>query len=62
MIKRRDLIMKIFLCLVTCVMLNSCTYSISMVHTTGQATDVLDAVQTNTPSTSLAIPSSPVLI
>lgn len=29
--------------------LTSCTYSITMVHTEGQASDVVDETQTNTP-------------
>jgi hypothetical protein len=33
--------------------LSSCTYSITMVHTEGQATDVVDETATNTPSTSV---------
>lgn len=37
--------------------LNSCTYSITMVHTEGVATDVVDETATNTPSTSIVIPS-----
>ncbi len=33
--------------------LTGCTYSITMVHTEGQATDVVDETATNTPSTSV---------
>lgn len=40
------------------VLLTSCTYSITMVHTEGQATDVVDETATNTPSTSVSIPVS----
>jgi len=36
----------------------SCTYSITMVHTEGQATDVVDETNTNTPSTSVSVPVS----
>ena len=38
----------------------SCTYSITMVHTEGQASDVVDETQTNTPDvkTSLSIPAT----
>lgn len=42
--------------------LTACTYSITMVHTEGQASDVVDETATNTPSTSIsptvAIPAS----
>lgn len=34
--------------------LSSCTYSITMVHTQGQATDVVDETASNTPSTSVS--------
>lgn len=34
-------------------MLTACTYSITMVHTEGTATDVVDETATNTPSTSV---------
>lgn len=33
--------------------LTACTYSITMVHTEGTATDVVDETATNTPSTSI---------
>lgn len=36
------------------MMLASCTYSITMVHTEGEATDVVDETATNTPSTSVS--------
>lgn len=39
-------------------LLTSCTYAITMVHTEGQATDVVDETATNTPSTSVSIPVS----
>lgn len=35
------------------VCLTGCTYSITMVHTEGTATDVVDETATNTPSTSI---------
>jgi hypothetical protein len=40
--------------------LTGCTYSITMVHTEGQATDVVDETATNTPSTSVSVPVSAV--
>lgn len=49
-------IMMIFIGLIATVM-NSCTYSITMVHTEGVASDVVDETATNTPSTSVVIPS-----
>jgi hypothetical protein len=33
-----------------------CTYSVTMVHTEGQATDVVDETATNTPTTTATIP------
>lgn len=36
------------------LMLTGCTYSITMVHTEGQATDVVDETATNTPSTTVS--------
>lgn len=39
-------------------MLSGCTYSITMVHTEGTASDVVDETATNTPSTSLSVPVS----
>ena len=41
-------------------LLSGCTYSITQVHTEGQATDVVDETATNTPSTSVTIPVSAV--
>lgn len=38
--------------------LSGCTYSITMVHTQGEATDVVDETATNTPTTSLTVPVS----
>jgi hypothetical protein len=38
--------------------LTACTYSITMVHTAGQASDVVDETATNTPSTSVSVPIS----
>lgn len=43
-------------CLISLLILTGCTYSITMVHTEGQATDVVDETATNTPSTSLTLP------
>lgn len=43
-------------------MLTACTYSITMVHTQGEATDVVDETASNTPTTSVtptvSIPAS----
>lgn len=36
--------------------LTSCTYSITMVHTQGQATDVVDETSSATPTTSVSVP------
>ncbi len=35
-------------------LLCSCTYSITMVHTSGTASDVVDETATNTPSTTVS--------
>lgn len=40
------------------ICLTGCTYSITQVHTQGQASDVVDETATNTPSTSVSIPVS----
>lgn len=40
------------------VMMTGCTYAITMVHTEGTATDVVDETATNTPSTSVSVPLS----
>lgn len=34
-----------------CVMMTSCTYNVSMVHTEGEASDVVDSEQTPTTET-----------
>ena len=38
--------------------LTGCTYSITLVHTEGTATDVVDETATNTPTTSVSVPVS----
>lgn len=43
--------------LMACTM-TGCTYAITMVHTEGTATDVVDETATNTPSTSVSVPLS----
>jgi len=40
------------------VMLMGCSYSITMVHTEGTATDVVDETASNTPTTSVSVPVS----
>lgn len=47
-----------YLTVLMLALLTSCTYAITMVHTEGQATDVVDETATNTPSTSVSIPVS----
>lgn len=42
-----------FIAIISGLLLTSCTYSITMVHTQGQATDVVDETATNTPTTSV---------
>ncbi len=43
----------IIMTIIMTIILTGCTYSITMVHTEGQATDVVDETATNTPSTSV---------
>jgi len=42
-------------CMVSILCLSGCTYSITMIHTEGQATDVVD--ETSSPSADLSIPA-----
>ncbi len=42
------------LVMITILFLVSCTYSITMVHTQGEASDVVDETATNTPSTTVS--------
>ena len=39
-----------------CILFTSCTYAVTLVHTEGTATDVVDETATNTPDTSLSVP------
>lgn len=50
-------IMKNLIHIVLMTLLCGCTYSINMVHSEGEATDVIDEVDDNTPR--LAIPITP---
>jgi hypothetical protein len=45
--------MKIFLLLV-CILLSSCSFNVSMAHTQGTATDVIDDTASNTPKTDIS--------
>jgi len=45
--------MRLIALIVSLMALEGCTYSITMVHTEGQASDVVDETATNTPSTSV---------
>ncbi len=49
---------KLFLIGAILLLLSSCTYSITQVHTQGQASDVVDETASNTPSTSVTVPIS----
>lgn len=51
--------MKKILAIISTIILNSCTYSITMVHTNGQATDVVDEQQTPTADIKATIPVAP---
>lgn len=46
-----------YLLMLSMLLLTSCTYNISMAHTEGQATDVIDDNLTNTPTTDLSFPA-----
>lgn len=48
----------IILTIMMTIILTGCTYSITMVHTEGTASDVVDETATNTPSTSVSVPVS----
>lgn len=50
--------MKYLICLISCLCLSACTLTMNMVHTQGQADDVVDETTTNTPSTSVSAPVS----
>lgn len=52
------IILIFFIVIVGLFFLNSCTYSITMVHTEGTATDVVDETASATPSTSISVPIS----
>lgn len=43
-----------------CLVMTGCTYNISMAHTEGSATDVIDDTQSNTPNVSptVSIPAA----
>lgn len=43
-------------CLISLLSLVSCTYSITMVHSQGYASDVVDETATNSPTSTLEIP------
>ncbi len=47
--------MKTTISLLTCLSLFSCTYNISMVHTEGTASDVIDETTANTPTVTTSI-------
>lgn len=49
---------KVLLGLSLLCLMTGCTYAITMVHTEGTATDVVDETATNTPSTSVSVPLS----
>lgn len=49
--------MRYFLFLPSLFILSACTYSVTMAHTEGTATDIIDETSSNTPSTSLSIPT-----
>jgi len=52
--------MKSIIVIVIMTLLTACTYSITMVHTEGMASDVVDETATNTPSTSITVPVTPI--
>lgn len=48
----------ITLMIIMTVIMTGCTYTITQVHTEGQASDVVDETDSVTPSTSLTVPVS----
>lgn len=48
----------IFMVTFVSVFLVGCSYSITMVHTEGTASDVVDETASNTPTTSVSVPVS----
>ncbi len=50
--------MKIITILALCLAMTGCTYTITMVHTEGEASDVVDETSTATPSTDVSVPVS----
>jgi hypothetical protein len=56
---KASLYMLFVLLFVTCFLMKWCTYSLTMLHTKGEATDVVDETVTNTPTISptLSIPA-----
>lgn len=52
---------KAFAIISLCVSLSSCTYNVSMAHTSGYADDVIDDTNSNTPNISpnVTIPLTP---
>jgi hypothetical protein len=47
--------MKIIASLLTCLSLCACTYNVSLVHTEGTASDVIDETNENTPTVTATI-------
>lgn len=47
-----------FILVVFIIFLSSCTYSVTLAHTSGTASDLIDEEQTATPSTSVSLPVS----
>lgn len=54
--KQKENIMKNICFLCSLLLMCSCTYSITSVHTEGQATDIVDEAQSASPSTKVTIP------
>lgn len=50
--------MKLFCVIIFLATFACCTYTITMVHTEGQATDVVDETSTNSTEASASIPAS----
>jgi hypothetical protein len=52
--------MKLLVVFINCFLLTSCTFNVSMAHTQGTATDVIDDTSSNNPNVSptLKIPAT----
>lgn len=48
---------KLLIMIIGLLVISSCTYSINMAHTEGEATDLINDADTNTPTATATIPA-----